>query len=381
MNTLCRVFLLALLISSAVISKEKSVLVTVENAADIDRISETIELPMNDLRQKLQPIDVDRLVVSDAKNGATVLSQVAENALLFQSDFGSRERKKFIVRQLGGKVAEPQSLVDGRFVLPREDYAWENDRIAFRMYGPAMAKDVNNGIDVWTKRVGYLIVDKWYTASNAAGKDTYHEDHGEGADFFAVGRSLGAGGSGLWLNGKVCQPGVFSTQKTICNGPIRVVFELTYANWNIDRETFTERRRISLDAGQNLNRIEVTFEGLETHDSLQIACGLVKRSNTAVGTDERNCWMSLWGLTNSDTANGFLGTGIVLSSSSLVQFTEDKDQYLVIGPAKAGEPFTYYSGAGWTRRGDFATENDWKTYLYTFAQKLQMPLKVSIATK
>jgi pectinesterase len=378
MRTFCRVFLLILLISFSAASKEKSVLLSVENPAAIDRKNETIAVPLKDLKRNLRALDIDRLVVLDAKSGATVISQVAEKTLLFQSDFKSHERRRFIVKRAGEKVARPQSLVDGRFVLPREDYAWENDKVAFRMYGPAMAKDVNNGIDVWTKRVGYLIVDKWYSESSAAGKDTYHEDHGEGADFFTVGRSLGAGGSGLWLNGKVCQPGVFSAQKTICNGPVRVVFELTYDNWSIEGNTLTERKRISLDAGQHLNRIEVTFEGRGAHDSLQIACGLVKRSNTTVSTDDNDCWMSLWGPTNSDTVNGFLGTGVVLLPTSRVRFTEDKDHYLIIGRTKAGKRFTYYSGAGWTRRGDLTTEDDWKTYLDTFARRLQAPLRVSV---
>jgi pectinesterase len=274
-------------------------------------------------------------------------------------------------------VAKPPSRVDGRFVPPREDYAWENDRIAFRMYGPALAKEVNNGIDVWTKRVRYLVVEKWYKASEG-GKDAYHEDHGEGADFFNVGRSLGAGGCGIWKGDSVNQPGVFSSYKTICNGPIRLTFELTYTNWKIGEKKFTEHMRISLDAGQNLNAVQVAFEGLDANEPLQLACGLVKRSNTKIQTNEGNCWMALWGLTTSDTVNGSLGTGAVLPKSTIVKFTEDKDQYLVIVNAKAGTPFSYYAGAGWTRNGDFPTVNDWNSYLDSFSRRLQSPLKITI---
>ena len=32
--------------------------------------------------------------------------------------------------------------------------------------------------------------------------DTYHEDHGEGADFYSAGRSRGCGGSGIWRDGR-----------------------------------------------------------------------------------------------------------------------------------------------------------------------------------
>ena len=378
MRTLYKILSLSFFLCSFVIGKEKSVLVTVENPTDIDRKSETVSLSLKDLTQRLKPIDVNRLVVLDAKTGTLILSQLTEDRLLFQSDFGPDERKEFAIKQTNKETTKPQSLVDGRFELPREDYAWENDRVAFRMYGPALAAEVNNGIDVWTKRVKYLIVDKWYSASAAAGKDTYHEDHGEGADFFSVGKTLGAGGTGIWLNGKVYQPGVFSTQKTICNGPIRVTFELTYSNWNIDGKKFTERKRISLDAGQSLNKVEVTFEGLEGGDSLSIACGLVKRGNTKISTDEEQRWMGLWGLTNGDSVNGFLGTAVIVPESAFFQFADDRDQYLIIGKTKANEPFTYYAGAGWSKSSDFTTENDWNSYLRICARKLRKPLKLSI---
>ena len=38
------------------------------------------------------------------------------------------------------------------------------------------------------------IVEKWYEK----GHDSYHRDTGEGADFFDVGQTLGAGGTAIW---------------------------------------------------------------------------------------------------------------------------------------------------------------------------------------
>jgi pectinesterase len=129
------------------------------------------------------------------------------------------------------------------------------------MYGSPVAGDVRNGIDVWTKRVRSLIVAKWYMESEGSppGKDTYHTDRGEGADYFSVGRSLGAGGSGAWLNGTLYQPGIFSSWKTIFNGPLRVCFELTYDSIRAGQSVLSEVRRISLDAGENLNSLSDIF--------------------------------------------------------------------------------------------------------------------------
>ena len=86
----------------------------------------------------------------------------------------------------------------------------------------------------------------------------------------------------------------------------------------------------------------------------------------------------MWGPTTDDTANGFLGTGIVFSPLSFTRFTADSDQYLVMGSAKVGEPFVYYAGAGWTGSSDFATESAWKSYLADFARRLLSPVEVKI---
>ncbi|MBI5474879.1 MAG: DUF4861 family protein [Ignavibacteriae bacterium] len=364
-------------------AKERSLRITVSNPLLLDRKSETIAVKLSDLKAKLSSLDFGRVTVVDAKTKANLLNQVTSDELLFQSDFKSRETKTFLVQNGPAQKSKPASLVDGRFVKPREDYAWENDRIAFRMYGPAMAKDVNNGIDVWTKRVRYLIVEKWYKGDEDTGaaRVSYHIDHGEGADFFSVGKTLGAGSCGIWYNNAVHQPGVFSSYKTVLNGPIRLVFELTYDTLNVAGKMYKEIKRVTLDAGQNLNRIDVTYFGPNETEELQFVAGLVKRKSTASKSNEQNAWMSLWGATNDDTTNGSLGSGVVMMKSEFVGLTEDKDQFLMIGKTKPANTATYYTGAGWTRSGDFATEDEWTRYLNEFALRFASPLRVKLSAK
>jgi pectinesterase len=362
-------------------AQTKSALVTVTNPARLRRQSETVEVPLRDLIPLLGESAGGDIVVIAKGSRAPLLSQVTEEELLFQSDFSPGGKREFTVSRGSSGGAHRAPLVDGMFVLPREDYAWENDRIAFRMYGPALASEVNNGIDVWTKRVRSLIVAKWYKEAEGApaGKDSYHHDRGEGADFFDVGRSLGAGGCCLWHDGGVHQPGVFSAWKTLSNGPLRTEFELKYKGVTIDGVTIIERKRISLDAGENLNRVCVTYDSPEPRHAVLMACGLVKRARTLHAADESRCWMGLWGATNSDSVNGSLGTGVVFPHSAFVQFTEDSTQYLLVGRAVTGEPLTYYAGAGWTRSGDFATGEEWSAYLDRRAVLIASPLQVACA--
>lgn len=364
-------------------TKEKIIQVVAVNPLKLERKSETLAIQLAAIKKHFPSVKVDQLVVADTKTGVKLLSQVTSDEFLFESDFKPNERKSFVIRELASAPVKAQSLVDGQFVPPREDYAWENDRIAFRMYGPAMAKEVDNGIDVWTKRVRHLIVEKWYRGDEDTGsaKIPYHVDHGEGADFFSVGRTLGGGSSGIWHNKKVHQSGVFTSQKTIVNGPLRVTFELTYDRWNIEGKRLTEVKRISLDAGQNLNKIEVMFAGLPSDSLLQIACGLVKRKNTTSSGNEKHGWLSLWGPTNDDSANGSLGTGVVVPKPAFVGMNEDSSQFIIIGKTVPERTFTYYAGAGWTKSGDFATEAEWKDYLDAFARRVASPLHVTLTRK
>ena len=380
LNRFLAVIAAGLLIHTLSAAQTREAVVRVNNASGLARRGETVEVPLGALSRL--PGTGTRFGVRDRGAGTDLITQTTESFLLFQADMPPRSTREFTVRRLDGAAGPVTSLVDGRYVLPREDYAWENDRIAFRMYGPALAHEVNNGIDVWTKRVRSLIVAKWYREAEGAppGQDPYHHDRGEGADFFDVGRSLGAGACALWSGGRVHQPGVFSAWRTLANGPLRVEFELTYAPVDAGNGEVTERMRIALDAGQNLNRITVTFTAPVPGESLRVAWGLVKRRGVSLTRGATGCWMGLWGATNPDTANGSLGTGVVIPPGACAAPAEDSVEYLQTGWVKAGVPLTYLAGAGWTRSGDFLSRGDWEAYLAARAAALASPLRVSVGT-
>ena len=60
------------------------------------------------------------------------------------------------------EVVQPK--VYGRFVPERkDDFAWENEYAAFRMYGPALRpENPSNGVDLWLKASPELVVDRFY---------------------------------------------------------------------------------------------------------------------------------------------------------------------------------------------------------------------------
>jgi pectinesterase len=356
--------------------------VTIKNPSSFARNSETIELNWQkvvSLSPGLLPANV---AVFLGKNQLP-LQLLDENGdsqpdlLLFQVDLLPRATQTVRIEPTK-RPQEFPACVDARFELPREDVAWESDRIAFRIYGPALAADVNNGIDVWVKRVRSLIVDKWYTASAVARKDTYHEDHGEGADFFSVGKTLGAGGCALVKGSTLYQPGVFSSQLVTARGPVRAIFTVVYAMGQIDGVPFREVKKYSIDAGHNLNRITTTYTGIGASDSLKMAIGLVKRDNVVCNFDTSAAWMELWGPVNSDSVNESLGIGVVVPHKGQVGMTDQKEQCMLTLNVRQGVPVTYYAGAGWTRSGDFKTQDDWMRLLKQWSRAIAEPVVITM---
>lgn len=260
---------------------------------------------------------------------------------------------------------DPSAVTDARFVEPRQDLAWENDRIAFRVYGPALAAEVSNGIDVWSKRVRYPVIAAWYAGDTATGpaKRSYHVDHGEGADFFAVGRTLGCGGSAIRDGDTLRQPGVFASYRIISTGPMTAEFELAYPPVMFRGRAVRETRRVSLRAGEHLNRIDVTY--LVEGDPIDIpfAIGLVKRKGIVTSHHPADHSISVWGPTNDDPANGELGMGALLPGSAFRSISEDATHVLLHGEIKSGVPVTYFAGAGWTKNGQITDRSDWESIL------------------
>ena len=362
--------------------------VVAENPLSIERHDEVIAVPWTTVSSMLTGSSAKRLKVTDA-GGREMLSQVIDNdgdgksdELLFLADFWPREKKTFYI-QADSSLVKVSPRVAIRHDDPRDDIAWESDRIAFRIYGEGLKKTSSamssNGIDVWPKSVHALVIEKWY----GKGPDAYHIDTGEGADFFDVGETLGAGGTAIWKNDTIYRADNFKSWKIIANGPVRAIFELRYDPWSGGGITVTEVKRVTIDAGQNLYRAESFFRSANTQQ-IPYATGLVKRPGMR-GTESREkswAWLSGWGpVAPKNGGHGELGTAVLIQRDRLRDWKEIDDHYLAIGTAQSGAPATHYIGAGWTASGDFPTPQSWWAYLDEFADRLARPIKVSINTR
>ena len=114
-------------------------------------------------------------------------------------------------------------------------------------------------MDFWAKRTEALIIDKWYR-DDLAGIASYHEDHGEGLDFYKVGRSLGLGMTAPVDHDTLCLGDNFVTAEMINNKTLSINFKLTYEPYPAGGKSVTEQRIISLDAYSLFNKVTNIFE-------------------------------------------------------------------------------------------------------------------------
>lgn len=382
--------LLTAILASCFAVHSQNKMITVTNSLTVDREFETIELTKKSLGLP-SSAKLENYVIKESGSSNFLDSQAVDtngdgtfDVLLFQPKIAASSQKDFQVLVATNPEATKTVSCYSRFVPERiDDYAWENNKVAFRTYGPTAQKMVEDhveggtltsGIDAWLKRVDYPIINKWYEMATL-NTGSYHKDNGEGLDNFHVGDSRGVGGIAVKVDNKYYFSKNFTTWKTITTGPIRTSFILTYASWDAKGNKITESKLISLDYGSYLSRFEINIKGTK-----EIAAGLTLHDKKGtIGTNIKEGWLSHWeSLDDSE-----LGTGLVAPKGTLTSFdnyvTNDKDLSNLYGNLTVkNNKVIYYVGFGWKKGSPFQTKQDWEAYLSSFASKINNPLVIKV---
>ena len=140
----------------------------------------------------------------------------------------------------------------------KQDVAWENSKVAHRVYGPELRDSIeNSGIDIFSKTVGYNITKKWYDEWVRIGW-SYHTDKGEGCDLFKVADTVGCGGTGIFHNGKLYKANVYRSAHVILAPVGQGKLGLTYY-YDIDGRKITEIKILSINATDNFTKSHSYF--------------------------------------------------------------------------------------------------------------------------
>lgn len=351
--------------------------ITIENKGSNVRTNEVISIPWSSLLAIVPNIDTTNFSVSNVATKEKIPFQFelqGKNTiqhLLLQVSVPSQSTIRLSITR--EKTSLQTTKTYGRFVPERkEDFAWENDKIAFRMYGKELEntpKEMAYGIDVWVKSTERMVINERYK------RGKYHENLGDGMDYYHVGLTLGAGNMAPYLNDSIYYSRNYVRWKILDNGPLRTTFQLEYDDWDVAGKKVNAKKIISLDAGSQLNKVQVFYHYADS-SSLPVAVGIIKRKDP--GTlllDEKLGLMGYWEPEMGEY--GITGVGCVFVSNPITMKVTNQ-QLLSVYKSEKNKPCLYYTGAAWNKAGTITTAEQWFAYLRQFKERLNHPLIISI---
>ncbi|MEJ7780485.1 MAG: DUF4861 family protein [Daejeonella sp.] len=347
--------------------------IRIKNTSGMERMAEVVEVRFSDLAAKLNGASF-RLTETSSKKEIPYqleLKGYEKPVNLLLQVMGLKPGQEITYDLVTGQPAKSEAKTFARFVPERkDDFAWENDVIAFRMYGKALetASDNATGTDVWSKRTDKLILNKWYKEGN------YHTDLGEGMDYYQVGITLGAGDIAPYVKDSIILSKNYHHFKVLDNGPLRSTFQLGYDSWKAGDADISATKTISLNAGSQMNRVEVNYT-IKGSNQTDVVSGIVKRKDAGTMLiNEKNGVLGYWEPEVKD--KGITGVGILTSNSKEMKIANG--HLLSRSTIENNVPLVYYNGGAWNRAGKITTAAEWFKYLTDYKYKLDNPLVVTV---
>ena len=253
-----------------------------------------------------------------------------------------------------------QPKVYGRYVPERkDDFAWENEYAAFRMYGPALKpENPSNGVDLWLKASPELVVDSFYYREHVLGKP-YHINYGKGLDCYKVGHTCGCGGLVVLADNKTYVGGPYDRWEIVEQSPEKFVFRLEYDSLQVGESVLQESITITAEAGTAMNKAEVVLKGeydgellvgggIYMHDTIDHfevyeSLGTVFYEEDAL-SDKTAAQMNYE--YNGSTSQGRIYITVQVPEATVTDLQDGN--LIAVKPYQLGDTLTYYFGATWS---------------------------------
>lgn len=265
-----------------------------------------------------------------------------------------------------------------------EGPAWENDKVAFRLYF-----DPRNGKDIYGKTTSDLVMDKVGLPG-----DNYHVKNWWGMDILKVGASLGAGALAIQVidsQGKTTLARLGdqvekTTYQFVTSGPVRSVFRLEYKNWQpTPTEKYNVTEEISILAGQLYYESKVIISGFTGEKHLVTGIVNLLSQKAIQNTDGDYIYLATHDKQSENKDQ--LGMGIMVRKADFINFGETPEAgtekilqtYYVKLKAKANQPVGFKFYAAWEATdARFADANYFETLLKAEVKRFSKPIKVQL---
>lgn len=376
--------------------------IVVSNPTSTPR-TELISLNMSEVKAKLgnaNPKKGEAYIVKN-KRGQQIGSQITHDGILL-IDASVRPHGSATYYVSIGKPYQQKVYATGAlYKIRKDDIAWENDRCAYRVYGPALQKtgERSFGTDIWVKNTPDTVVYERYIKDmngnikgdkmDAKVRDiltSFHLDHGNGLDPYRVGATLGLGAPSLMVGKNQVLPYCYKDYRILDNGPLRFTVELTYNPSTVgDMKNVVEHRIISLDKGSNFNKMTVWYDGLTT--PTDFATGFpIHEEDTETKTFAKDYVSYADPTDNVEVNNSQVYVGVLFPEGIDHTYYQlfDKKHDGATGHAlglKRGlknlEKYSYYFGAAWSKY-DVRSYAEWQIRIKDYLDALKTPLQVEV---
>ncbi len=432
-NYISKGIIMLLALAGSNYSYAQQATVVVNNPTDAQR-QELVEVNISDVKAKLAgiaPKKGEAYIVKN-KRGQQIGSQITHDGkLLIDASIRPHGSATYYI-SIGKPYPQKVWTTGALYKMRKDDIAWENDRCAYRVYGPALQRtgERSFGTDIWAKNTPDTVVYERYVMDKQGNVDgdkvdekvkseerrmknlsgaaleaqkakikalkaesyeidvttSFHLDHGNGLDPYRVGATLGLGAPSLMIGNQQFLPYCYKTYKILDNGPLRFTVELTYNPSTIgDMQNVVEHRIISLDKGSNFNKMTVWYDGL-THPT-DFATGFpIHEEDTETKTFAKDYVSYADPTDNIEVNNSQVFVGVLFPNGIDNTYYQlfDKKHDGATGHAlglkrglKNAEKYSYYFGAAWSKY-DVRSYTEWQIRIKEFLESLKTPLQVKL---
>ena len=385
-----------------------------------ENIAQVIEIAkMEDLKKGNCAVAREFIILDNDNNEVPYQITHDGRVLVFCS---VRPESSISLSMIKGQPQDYELTCNGRIYPNRwDDLVWENDRCAWRFYGPGAHKNMKNnayGFDTFVKNTPHPMQDQLYhneltsygvhEQMKKVGRGgewnevhrgyTYHRNFGAGMDAYTVGATLGAGAPALIAkDGSLVYPLYYEKAEILDNGPLRFTVRITMPArpatvvGGSSADSIRETRLITQDCGSHFARVEVTYEGITK--PTPVCTGIVVHDSNPNGyvlNKNEGFVTYAEALDHPNVMNGEHYLGIFLppmkneklKTKNEVKFVPLKEKraggigHAILQTTYApGQPFVYYTGSAWSQY-DVPTHAIWQETLRHERRILQNGLQL-----
>lgn len=260
----------------------------------------------------------------------------------------------------------PSTHTDHSYFIRYEGPGWESNKVGYRLY-----LDWRNAIDIFGKLTDTLVLSQ----VGQDGFDSYHEPSDWGMDILKVGKSLGIGSIGRYIDNNVSHfKEVDSTVVSVNNTEVKSSVKINYYGWK------TGTKKIDLNSVLSIAPdTRYTQHTVQASDSITGICtGIVKFEGIELinSESEDSAWGYVATYGEQTLVPDDLGIAIFYKKDDVSNITDSEFDHLLVFKPTTKEITYYFLGAWEQEKDGIKTKEQFISYLDNLLSELNSNNKI-----